>query len=224
MYKILYADDEPDMRDLIFHYLTEHDKNMEVTLARNGEEAVGLAYEQVFDLIILDVLMPKMNGLEACHEIRKFHETPILFLSALNNVPDILKGYDSGADDYITKPFPMPVLYKKCLSMIRAYNGTDRNHTLSKKGITLNLDNYTAEVDGQPVKLSKNSFEVLSLLMQHADHAMSREVIMTRLFGYDYDGDQRVVDQYIKRIRRALGDKSSCIKSEFGIGYVFKSE
>lgn len=222
MYKILIADDEIKIRETLKDYLTA--KDFSVTLAKDGESAVYSAEGESFDLIILDVMMPKKDGLTACKEIREFTDIPILFLSALGEEENLLKGYRFGGDDYIVKPFPLSVLCEKITAMIKRHKGVGADHSISESGIKLSLKTRQAFCDGKEISLSPKDFELLLLLMQNKGTILSRDIILNKIWGYDFDGDNRTVDTHIKRIRKALGDKASLIVTKSGLGYSFKKE
>ncbi len=222
MYKVLIADDEIKIRETMKDYLTA--KGFEITLAKDGQAAVYSAEKESFDLIILDVLMPNKNGLEACRDIRAFADIPILFLSALGQEENLLSGYKSGGDDYIVKPFPLSVLSEKITAMIKRYKGLNADNTICESGVTLNLKTRQVFCDGREIKLPLKDFNLLLLLMQNKGTVMGRDVILSKIWGWDFDGDNRTVDTHIKRIRKALGDKAHLIKTTTGVGYSFKKE
>ena len=222
MHKILVCDDEIKIRETFRDYLSA--KDFDVTLAENGKEAVTKTREEDFDLIILDVMMPVMNGLEACKEIRKTKDTPILFLSALGEEQDILDGFRNGCDDYIVKPFPMSVLAQKCNVMITRYKGNSLQSEISLYGITLDKNRKKVTVGNTEIELSNKMFSLLSMLMENKDIVLTREQILTKIWGWDFDGDERVVDTHIKKLRKALGEKSIHIKTVIGGGYSFREE
>ena len=222
MYKILIADDEIKIRETLKDYLTA--KDFSVTLAKDGESAVYSAEGESFDLIILDVMMPKKDGLTACKEIREFTDIPILFLSALGEEENLLKGYRFGGDDYIVKPFPLSVLCEKITAMIKRHKGVGADHSISESGIKLSLKTRQAFCDGKEINLPPKDFELLLLLMQNKGAVLSRDIILNKIWGYDFDGDNRTVDTHIKRIRKALGDKAGLIVTKSGLGYSFKKE
>lgn len=222
MYKILIADDEIKIRETLSDYLTA--KGFSVALAKDGESAVYSAEGESFDLIILDVMMPKKDGLTACREIREFTDIPILFLSALGEEENLLKGYRFGGDDYIVKPFPLSVLCEKITAMIKRHKGVGADHSISESGIKLSLKTRQAFCDGKEISLPPKDFELLLLLMQNKGAVLSRDIILNKIWGYDFDGDNRTVDTHIKRIRKALGDKASLIVTKSGLGYSFKKE
>ena len=220
MYKILVCDDEIKIRETFRDYLSA--KGFDVTIAENGEEAVKLTDKTDFDLIILDVMMPVMNGLEACKIIRRTTDTPILFLSALGEEQDILDGFRNGCDDYIVKPFPMSVLTEKCNVMINRYKGNSMKNNISLCGINLDKRTRSVTVDNTMIELTNKTFLLLQLLMENNGTVLTREQILTKIWGWDFDGDERVVDTHIKKLRKALGDKAVHIKTVIGGGYSFR--
>ena len=222
MNKVLVCDDEIKIRESYFEYLTA--KGFDVTLASNGKEAVEKAGEDAFDVIVLDVMMPVMNGLEACRRIRAFCETPILFLSALGEENDLLCGYRLGCDDYIVKPFPLSVLVQKLNAIIARSNGASLLNEFTLAGITVNKEKFLATVNGAEIPLANKTFRLLVLLMENRNNVLSREQILTKVWGWDFDGDERVVDTHIKKLRKALGEKSAHIRTVIGGGYSFREE
>ena len=222
MYKILIADDEIKIRETLSDYLTA--KGFSVTLAKDGESAVYSAESESFDLIILDVMMPRKDGLTTCKEIREFTDIPILFLSALGEEENLLKGYRYGGDDYIVKPFPLAVLCEKITAMIKRHKGVGADHSISESGVRLNLKTRQVFCGEREISLPPKDFELLLLLMQNKGTILSRDIILNKIWGYDFDGDNRTVDTHIKRIRKAVGDKSHLIVTKTGLGYSFKKE
>ena len=222
MYKILIADDERKLREIMRDYLVS--KGFQIVLASDGEEALTAAFAQVFDLIILDVMMPGINGIEVCREIRRQQNIPVLFLSALGEEEDLLTGYEAGADDYIVKPFPLSVLFQKCMAMIRRSKRVDQEHKLTGNGIIIDLIRKQVYVEGKEITFSSKDFRLLAYLMENKDVVLGREIILSRIWGYDFEGDTRVVDTHIKRIRKLLRDHAECIKTVIGSGYVYREE
>lgn len=222
MYRILVCDDEIKIRETIKDYMSA--KGIFTVTCADGEEAVAKCEEEGFDLIILDVMMPNKDGITACKEIRELTDTPVLFLSALGQEKDFLSGYKSGGDDYIVKPFPLSVLYEKCLSIIKRYNKTDSESKITLSGITLDLEKMEAYCDGRPLRLALKDFHILHYLMINKGIVLDREKILVKVWGYNFDGDIRTVDTHIKRIRKILGDKKDLIKTVIGSGYTFKEE
>lgn len=222
LHKILICDDEVKIRRTLSDYLSA--KGFNVLTAQDGEEAIDFAKNNDFDLIILDVMMPNVDGLSACREIRKFSNTPILFLSALGEEYNLLNGYNNGADDYVVKPFALSVLFEKCIAMVKRYRGVTADNKLVCKDITLDLNNYTVLCGDKTLQLTGKNFEILKYLMQNKDIVLSREQILQNVWGYDFFGDSRSVDSHIKQIRKTLGERSKLIKTISGIGYSFTEE
>ena len=222
MNKVLVCDDEKKIRETFYDYLSA--KGFDVTLAENGKEAVEKVRNDYYDIVVLDVMMPVMNGLDACREIRKISDIPVLFLSALGEENNLLDGYRTGCDDYIVKPFPMSVLTEKCNVLINRHNGNKLQKELSCSGIVLDKNRATVSVSGNEISLSNKTFYLLALLMENKNNILSREQILIKVWGWDYEGDDRVVDTHIKKLRKALGEKSVHIKTIIGRGYSFREE
>ncbi|MBQ6020091.1 MAG: response regulator transcription factor [Clostridia bacterium] len=220
MYQLLFADDDPKLRRAVKEYLSAN--GFEVTLAKDGEEATDLARLRVFDLIILDVMMPNTDGVAACGRIRKICNTPVLFLSALGEERDLLKGYGAGADDYIVKPFPLSVLCEKCLAVIRRNTGASGRDVITAGQISLDARRGRAFAGNRKIPLSAKDFAILQYLMSRKGIVLSRSLILSRVWGYDFEGDDRVVDTHIKNIRKALGEYGTYIQTVSGMGYRFE--
>lgn len=221
MFSVLVADDEKAIRESIKDYLEA--KGYSVKTATDGESALELFYENSFDLVILDVMMPKVDGFDACRAVRRASNLPVLFLTAKGQEADFLKGFECGCDDYVVKPFPLSVLYEKCNSLIKRYKGIDSANWLKVSGVALDLSCKRAYVGENEIKLSSKDFKILCYLMENKNIVLNRELILTFAWGYDFDGDDRVVDTHIKRIRKALGgEKAECIKTIINTGYSFR--
>lgn len=221
MFSILFAEDDDQLRKTIVDYLRA--KGIKVLPARNGSEAVDSFYDNDPDLIVLDVMMPIMNGMEVCRIIRRRNKTvPILFLTAMSQERDYFNGFKCGCDDYIVKPFPLSVLYEKCMNLIKRSKKIDSDNSLTVSGIRLDFNTYKAYADDTEIPLSGKDFKLLWYLMENKNIVLNRELILTHLWGYDFDGDTRVVDTHIKNLRKALGEKSSLIRTVVNIGYSFQ--
>lgn len=221
MFSVLFAEDDDQLRNTIAEYLKA--KGLNVLPARNGSEAVDRFYDNDTDLIILDIMMPVMNGMEVCKIIRRKNKTiPILFLTAMSQESDYLNGFKCGCDDYIVKPFPLSVLYEKCMNLIKRAKGIDSDNSLIVSGVRLDFNTYKAYVDEREIPLSGKDFNLLWYLMENKNIVLNRELILTHLWGYDFDGDTRVVDTHIKNLRKALGEKSSLVRTVVNIGYSFQ--
>lgn len=221
MFSVLFAEDENYLRETVCEYLNS--KNITVYTARNGSEAVDSFYEYELDLIILDIMMPVMNGFEVCKIIRRRDKNvPVMFLTAMSQEQDFLNGFNVGCDDYIVKPFPLSVLYEKCINLIKRSHGIDRDNSLTVSQIRLDFNEYKAYDGERELNLSTKDFNLLWYLMENKNIVLNRELILTHLWGYDFDGDARVVDTHIKILRKALGDKANLIKTVVNVGYSFR--
>jgi two-component system response regulator ResD len=215
--KIIVADDEERLRELICDYL---EREGYVTLqAGDGGVAVRLV-EQNPDaaLIILDVMMPEMDGWAACRRIREFSDIPVLMLTARSQEFDELTGFESGADDYVTKPFSPAVLVKRIESLIRRSSGASSVNL--KEGLHIDAEAYAVYLDGNQLELTVKEFEILRLLYENAGRVFTRSQLLDAVWGYDYDGDIRTVDSHVARLRVKLGDYGNAhLKTVYGIGY-----
>lgn len=216
MYRVLITDDEKEIRESISDYLKA--KEFSVATAVDGSDALSKARSEHFDLIILDVRMPNMDGLAACRRIREFSTTPILFLSAYGEENDFLNAYQVGCDDYIVKPFPLAVLVEKCNAIIKRSNNIATD-TITVGSISMDIDKHRVFTPSDTISLSNTDFELLLYLCNNRNIVLNRDIILTRVWGYDFDGDSRVVDTHIKRIRKALGEYGKQIKTISGVGY-----
>ena len=173
-----------------------------------------------FDAVLLDIMMPQLDGFAVCRALRKHSDVPILFLTALSDEEDKLLGYQLGADDYITKPFTMSVLYAKTMALIRRSRGTMRSgDRLEAGGIALVLSSQKVWAGGREIALTPKEYALLRCLMQNKNMVMSREQLLVKCWGYDYEGEARAVDTHIKRLREKLGDAAGCIKTVIKAGY-----
>ncbi|MBE5919795.1 MAG: response regulator transcription factor [Pseudobutyrivibrio sp.] len=220
--KILVADDESRMRKLIKDYLVRED--YEVIEAENGEQALDMFYmDSEIALIILDVMMPKVDGFAVLKEIRETSSIPVLMLTAKGEENDVLNGFELGADEYINKPFSPKILMARVNAVLR--RSTD--DSIGKKvveagGIQLDVDAHVATNDGNPVELSVKEFELLYYFINNEGIALSREKILNHVWDYDYFGDARTIDTHVKKLRSKLDDKGNYIKTIWGMGYKFE--
>ena len=216
--KILIVEDEAKLREILCDYfLCKGEVPYE---AENGLRALELVEEIEFDAILLDIMMPKLDGFGVCRAIRKKKDVPIIFLTALSDEDDKLCGYELGADDYVTKPFTMSVLYAKTMALIRRSRGTMlSNDRIEVCGISLELSSQKVFVGEQEMVLTPKEYALLRCLMQNKNMVLSREQLVVKCWGYDYEGDARAVDTHIKRLRAKLGDHAECIKTVIKAGY-----
>lgn len=216
--KILVVDDESRMRKLIRDFLVK--SNFDVVEAGDGEEALNLFYEQKdIALIVLDVMMPKMDGWQVCREVRSYSKVPIIMLTAKSDESDELLGFDLGVDEYISKPFSPKILVARIEAILRRTGKRDEEEILSVGGIELNKSAHMVKIDGKPVDLSYKEFELLTYFMENQGIALSREKILNNVWNYDYFGDARTIDTHVKKLRSKLGEKGDLIKTIWGMGY-----
>lgn len=219
--KILVVDDESRMRKLVKDFLTK--KNFQVLEAGNGEEAMDIFYEEKdIALIILDVMMPKMDGWEVCREIRKNSKVPIIMLTARSDERDELLGFDLGVDEYISKPFSPKILVARVEAILRRTGQNNPEDVISAGGIVIDKAAHLATVDGKPMELSFKEFELLTYFLENQGIALSREKILNSVWNYDYFGDARTIDTHVKKLRSKLGEKGEYIKTIWGMGYKFE--
>jgi len=220
-YKILVVDDEERMRKLVRDFLVRSEYS--VVEAANGEEALEMVFnDNGIKLIILDVMMPKMNGWEVLSEIRKTSRLPVIMLTARADERDELKGFDLGVDEYITKPFSPKVLVARVDALVRrVYH--EQNDLLEISGIVVNKSAHTVTVDGTLIDLSFKEFELLTYFMENTGIALSREMILNHVWNYNYYGDARTIDTHVKKLRSKMGQKGDYIKTVWGLGYKFEA-
>ena len=219
--KILVVDDESRMRKLVKDFLTK--KNFQVLEAGDGEEAMDIFYEEKdIALIILDVMMPKMDGWEVCREIRKNSKGPIIMLTARSDERDELLGFDLGVDEYISKPFSPKILVARVEAILRRTGQGSAEDVLSAGGIVIDKAAHLATVDGKTMDLSFKEFELLTYFLENEGIALSREKILNSVWNYDYFGDARTIDTHVKKLRSKMGDKGEYIKTVWGMGYKFE--
>ncbi len=220
--KILVVDDESRMRKLVRDFLVREE--FEVLEAADGEEALDIFYkEKDLALIILDVMMPRMNGWEVCREIRETSKIPIIMLTAKGDERDELLGFELGVDEYISKPFSPKILVARVEALLRRSGQLDSDNILEAGGITLDKSAHTVTIDGtQEIEMSFKEFELLTYFMENEGLALSREQILNHVWNYDYFGDARTIDTHVKKLRSKLGDKGEYIKTIWGVGYKFE--
>ena len=219
--KILVVDDESRMRKLVRDFLER--AGFQVLEAGDGMDALDVFYDnQDIGLIILDVMMPKMNGWEVCREIRKESKVPIIMLTARGEERDELNGFELGVDEYISKPFSPKILVARVNALLRRTSGLAMDQTVSAGGIEIDKAAHIVKIDGNPVDLSFKEFELLTYFMENQWIALSREKILNNVWNYDYFGDARTIDTHVKKLRNKLGDKGEYIRTIWGMGYKFE--
>lgn len=219
--KILVVDDESRMRKLVKDFLER--EGYLVVEAGDGEEAMECFYQNKdISLIILDVMMPKMNGWEVCEEIRVNSKVPIIMLTAKSEEKDELRGFNLGVDEYISKPFSPKILVARVSAILRRSSTVESEEMLEVQGISVNKSAHTVEIDGAGVELSYKEFELLCYFIENKGIALSREKILNNVWNYDYFGDARTIDTHVKKLRSKMGEKGELIKTIWGMGYKFE--
>ena len=218
--KILVVDDESRMRKLVRDFLER--EGFEVLEAGDGMEAMEIFYEE--KEIILDVMMPKMDGWQVCREVRQSSKVPIIMLTARSEERDELQGFDLGIDEYISKPFSPKILVARVEAVLRRTHGIDASSVMDAGGIEIDKSAHMVKIDGKEIDLSFKEFELLTYFVENQGIALSREKILNNVWNYDYFGDARTIDTHVKKLRNKLGDKGNYIKTIWGMGYKFEVE
>lgn len=218
--KVLMVDDEARMRKLVKDFLTI--KGFQVIEAEDGEQAVDIFFQQKdIALIILDVMMPRMDGWEVCKAIRQYSQVPIIMLTARSEERDELQGFKLGVDEYISKPFSPKILVARVEAILRRSN-VAASDVSEVGGICVDKAAHQVTIDGEPVELSYKEFELLTYFMENQGIALSREKILNHVWNYDYFGDARTIDTHVKKLRSKMGEKGNYIKTIWGMGYKFE--
>lgn len=218
--KVLVVDDEARMRKLVKDFLTV--KGFQVIEAENGEEAVDIFFEQKdIALILLDVMMPKMDGWEVCKTIRQYSQVPIIMLTARSEERDELQGFQMGVDEYISKPFSPKILVARVEAILRRTKQANVDAS-DVGGIRIDKAAHQVTIDGEPIELSYKEFELLTYFVENQGLALSREKILNHVWNYDYFGDARTIDTHVKKLRSKMGEKGEYIKTIWGMGYKFE--
>lgn len=218
--KVMIVDDESRMRKLVKDFLRR--EGYEVVEAEDGEQAVDIFFKNPkIDLILLDVMMPKLDGWQVCETIRQYSKVPIIMLTAKDSERDELRGFDLGVDEYISKPFSPKILMARIGAILRRANVTE-NEKLEVGGIVIDKVAHQVTIDGNPIDLSYKEFELLCYFLENKGVALSRERILNNVWNYDYFGDARTIDTHVKKLRSKLGDKGEYIKTIWGMGYKFE--
>lgn len=220
MYKILLVEDDRNISEMICDYFADKSKNtILIDVASNGERGVELAYENSYDMLLLDVILPLMDGFEICKEVRRFSDVPIMFITARSDQNDILNGYALGCDDYIVKPFSLPVFYNKVNALIKRSKGLVHSPLLEVGTLSLNPNNGIVISNGKEINLSAKEFTVLKTLLENKECVVLRDTLIMRVWGYDGCSNERLLDTHIKNLRKALGENGGLIKTVIRRGY-----
>ena len=221
--KILVVDDESRMRKLVKDFLTKN--NYEVLEAEDGAQALDVFFrEKDISLILLDVMMPKMDGYQVCKEIREYSKVPIIMLTAKADEQDELKGFQYGVDEYITKPFSPKIMVARVEPVLRRTGSGTSEELLQVGQITIDKTAHIVTIGEKQIDLSYKEFELLTYFLENKGIALSREKILDHVWNYDYFGDARTIDTHVKKLRSKMGEQGNCIKTIWGMGYKFEVE
>ena len=216
--KILIVDDESRMRKLVKDFLVKN--NYDVLEAGDGEEAETIFFqEKDIALIVLDVMMPKVDGWQVCRDIREYSKVPIIMLTAKSDEKDELLGFELGVDEYISKPFSPKILVARIEAILRRTNQLTKSEVLTCGGIEIDKSAHQVLINGAPIDLSYKEFELLTYFVENKGIALSREKILNSVWNYDYFGDARTIDTHVKKLRSKMGEKGDMIKTIWGMGY-----
>lgn len=219
-YHILLVEDDAQIREVIRDFFQAKSQGeMQLHIAKDGTEGLAAVYEQEYDLCLLDIMLPGADGFEICRTIRENSIVPIIFLTARGGEEDVLFGYHLGCDDYMVKPFSLAELYAKCQALIKRSKGMVVSAQMVCGKITLDPVRFTVKVTDMSVDLPPKQYALLKYLMENKDRVLERELLLTRIWGYDYEGGERVVDNHIKKLRKALGSAGTQIKTVMKKGY-----
>ena len=220
MYKILLVEDDKNISEMLCDYFTEKSSNkILIDVADNGKKGADMAYEITYDLLLLDIMLPQLDGFEICKEVRRFSDVPIMFITARCAQEDILTGYALGCDDYIVKPFSLPVFYNKVNALIKRSKGLVRSPLLKSGSLSLNPNNGIVVSDEKEINLPAKEYSILKALLENKGCVVSRDALIKTAWGYDSEVDERALDTHIKNLRKALGDNSKMIKTVVKRGY-----
>ena len=223
MYRFLMIEDDLQICEVVQDFFARESKGtIQVETAQDGEQGLEKFYENEFDLVLLDIMLPGMDGFAVCREMRRNSMVPILFLTARDSERDIMLGYDLGCDDYIVKPFSLATLYAKCKALIKRSKGTDSNGELVCGAISMNPSRYMTKVNGVEVDLAPKEFALLKILLENKGKVITRERLLVDIWGYDYEGSDRCVDNHVRKLRAGIGSAGKQIKTVIGKGYQVK--
>ena len=222
MYRVLVAEDEPKLRKVLKEFFERH--GYEVFDAPDGEVAIEMAESVIIDAAILDVMMPKFDGFEVCRALRKVSDAPVIFLTARTAEEDQLRGFELDGDDYVTKPFSLPVLLARVEALIKRRSGSGKAKVLEVPGIIINLEDRTVKVDGEEVKMQPRIYDLLVFFMKNRGRILTREQLLDNVWGDDKAVYDRSVDAAIKKLRRLLGARSGYVHTIIKVGYRFEVE
>lgn len=218
--RILLVEDDVHISEVIHDYFVrESGGKLQVVVSDNGTDGIDRFMTESFDLVLLDIMLPGMDGFSICREMRRHSMVPILFLTARDSERDIMLGYDLGCDDYIVKPFSLATLYAKCKALIKRAKGADINGELVCGAISMNPSKYMTKINGIEVDLAPKEFALLKILLENKGKVVTRERLLVDIWGYDYEGSDRCVDNHVRKLRESIGGAGKQIKTVIGKGY-----
>ena len=221
VYKVLLADDEQGLRDITKKYLERN--GFDVITAKNGAEAIAAVDKNVFDIIVLDIMMPEIDGRQVCQYIRTKYDVPVIFLTALGKEQDVIQGYEIGADYYFTKPFSMPILMAKINSLVKRYHGlTIKKGLITIGNIQIEPARRIVTVNKKVISIAPKEYELLMYFIDNKNQVLSRTQILDAVWGYDYEGYDRAVDTHVKKLRAILGEENHYIHTIIKGGYIWR--
>ena len=221
VYKVLLADDEQGLRDITKKYLERN--GFDVITAKNGAEAIAAVDKNVFDIIVLDIMMPEIDGRQICQYIRTKYDVPVIFLTALGKEQDVIQGYEIGADEYVTKPFSMPILMAKINSLVKRYHGlTIKKGLITIGNIQIEPARRIVTVNKKVISIAPKEYELLMYFIDNKNQVLSRTQILEAVWGYDYEGYDRAVDTHVKKLRAILGEENHYIHTIIKGGYIWR--
>lgn len=225
MFNILLVEDDPRIREIITFYFNNHTEQKDtIEEADNGQTALEKLYEKNFDIVLLDIMLPDISGLDICREIRRDCDMPIIFITAKSQEEDIINGYKYGCDDYVVKPFLISELYAKVTALINRSKGLIINNKMVVGELELDPISKSVTLSGKAIRLANKEYELLKLLLENKNIAVSRETMLKNVWGYDYEGNERAVDDHIRKLRKALDVYGSKIETINSYGYKIVSE
>ncbi|KEF36389.1 two component transcriptional regulator, winged helix family [Schinkia azotoformans MEV2011] len=225
VFKLLLVEDDAEIREIITDYfIGKSSGTLAIDFAETGDEGQQKCMDNEYDLVLLDVMLPEVDGFTICRELRKTSDVPIIFITARDTEGDRLHGYQLGCDDYVTKPFSLAELFAKVKALLRRSKGMVRNEIMTAGAIKLDPYRCTVFVNDEEVILAPIEFAVLRILMENCGKVVSRDSLLLRVWGYDFDGNDRVVDNHVKKLRKSLGNASTQIKTVFKKGYKLEVE
>ena len=221
VYKVLLADDEQGLRDITKKYLERN--GFDVITAKNGAEAIAAVDKNVFDIIVLDIMMPEIDGRQICQYIRTKYDVPVIFLTALGKEQDVIQGYEIGADEYVTKPFSLPILMAKINSLVKRYHGlTIKKGLITIGNIQIEPARRIVTVNKKVISIAPKEYELLMYFIDNKNQVLSRTQILDAVWGYDYEGYDRAVDTHVKKLRAILGEENHYIHTIIKGGYIWR--